>query len=147
MLIDTKNNQNKVIARYKDGRMVKGFTLDFSPIKSIFHIATPKEQNEESTYEIEMEELKAIFFVKSHEGDKEYKEKKKFEEVDSSHLMGLKIQVEFHDGEIIRGKTMVYNANKKGFFIFPVDPRSNNERIYVVSSALEKVLTGGAVED
>ena len=147
MFIDIRNNQNKVIARYKDGRMVKGFTLDFSPTKSIFHIAAPKGQNGESTYEIETEELKAIFFVKSLNGDKEYKEKKKFEEVESSHLMGLKVQVEFRDGEIIRGKTMVYKGNKKGFFIFPVDPLSNNERIYVVSSALEKVLTGGAVED
>jgi hypothetical protein len=147
MLSGAVGRRNRVVIRFKDGKLLKGYTLDFLPTKDSFHVISEQEEDKGESYEVEVEKLKAIFFVKSHEGDKEYKEKKKFEEVDSSHLMGLKIQVEFHDGEIIRGKTMVYKANKKGFFIFPVDPRSNNERIYVVSSALEKVLTGGAVED
>ncbi len=142
MFIDTKNNRNKVVARFKDGRMVKGFTLNFSPTKSTFHIATPKGKNEKSTHEIETEELKAIFFVKKFEGDKGYKEKKRFEEADDSEVRGQRVSVEFDDGEIIRGKTLAYKGRRNGFFIVPVDPQSNNERIYVVSSAVRNVQIG-----
>ena len=30
---------NKVVARFADGRVVKGMTLDFSPEKDLFHVA------------------------------------------------------------------------------------------------------------
>ena len=30
---------NKVVARYQDGRMLKGFASDFLPTKDMFHLA------------------------------------------------------------------------------------------------------------
>jgi hypothetical protein len=139
--------RNIIVARFKDGRLLKGYTLDFSPAKDMFHLISEEGADKGTTYEISLESLKAIFFVKHLAGNKDYKEKKKFEEVDSSHLRGLMIKVEFEDGEVIRGKTMVYSPNKQGFFVFPVDPDSNNERIYVVSNSVKAVVTGVAAEE
>jgi hypothetical protein len=135
-----------LVARFKDGRLLKGYTLDFSPAKDMFHLISEGEMDKGNTYEVSVESLKAVFFVKDLAGNKDYKEKKKFEEVDSSHLRGLMIKVEFEDGEVIRGKTMVYSPNRQGFFVFPVDPNSNNIRIYVVSSSVKDVVTGLTAE-
>ncbi|MCK4234418.1 hypothetical protein KAX75_08310 [candidate division WOR-3 bacterium] len=137
-----KAERNRVVARFKDGNLLKGFTLDFSPVKDIFHLVSEQDKDKGKSHEVEVEELKAIFFVKSLQGNKGYYEKKKFEDISDSKLQGMKIRVEFIDGEIIRGKTLVYSSNRKGFFVFPVDPNSNNEKIYCISSAVREVETG-----
>lgn len=139
--------KNLIVARFKDGKMLKGYTLDFSPVKELFHLISETEDDKGTTHEVILQELKAIFFVKSLAGNRDYKEKKRFKEVDDSHLHGLMIKVEFSDGEIIRGRTMAYSANRPGFFVFPVDPRSNNERIYIVASSVSEVVTGKAAEN
>lgn len=134
--------RNQIVARFKDNRLLKGFTHDFSPIKEIFHLT------DESgvIHDVRCSDLKAIFFVKTLTGNKDYSEKKKFEEVDASGLRGLKIKVEFNDGEVIRGVSSGYSKNRKGFFVIPVDPDSNNERIYVIADAVSDVKVGSAAE-
>jgi len=36
--------QNQVVARYQDGRMVKGVTYDFGPQKKSFHVVSVDEE-------------------------------------------------------------------------------------------------------
>lgn len=136
--------RNRVVVHFKDGRLFKGYTHDFTPVKEIFHLASEQEEDKGDIYEIKVADLKAIFFVKTLEGKKDYDEKRRFEEVDTSGLRGVKIRVEFYDGEVIRGISLGYGKNRKGFFIIPVDPQSNNERIYVLSDALRDVKVGSA---
>jgi hypothetical protein len=131
-----------VVVHFKDGRLLKGFTHDFTPIKDAFHLTSEQGKDRGSEYEINCADLKAIFFVKTLEGNKDYVEKKKFEEVDTSGLKGLKIKAVFFDGEIIRGISLGYSKSSKGFFIIPVDPESNNERIYVITDAVRSVKVG-----
>ena len=142
-----KRERNRIVVRFKDGRLFKGYTLDFSPIKDTFHLISEQEEDKGYVYEIETEKLKAIFFVKTLKGNKDYIEKKRFEEVDTSSIQGVKIKVEFPDGEIIRGKSFVYSKKRDGFFVFPVDPKSNNERIYIMTSAVSNIQTGSDAEE
>jgi hypothetical protein len=135
-----------VVVHFKDGRLLKGFTHDFTPMKDSFHLTSEQNKDRGSEYEIDCADLKAIFFVKTLEGNKDYVEKKKFDEVDTSGIKGLKIKVVFADGEIIRGISLGYSKSSKGFFVIPVDPESNNERIYVISDALKEVKVGEAAE-
>jgi hypothetical protein len=135
-----------VVGHFKDGRLLKGFTRDFTPTKTSFHLTSEQDRDRGSEYEIELADLKAIFFVKTLEGNKDYAEKKRFEEVDTSGLKGLKIRVEFDDGEVIRGISLGYSKSSKGFFVIPVDPESNNERIYVNSESLRNIKVGAAAE-
>jgi hypothetical protein len=137
-----KASRNRVVARYRDGRILKGYTHDFLPMKDTFHLTSEDAITKGTIHEVNIADLKAIFFVKTFDGNKFYHEKKKFEEVDDSKLRGLKIKVEFFDGEVIRGISLGYNKNKKGFFISDIDPDSNNERIFVIADACKSVQVG-----
>ena len=129
---------NKVAVRYKDGRVSKGTTHDFVPGKSIFHLAQP---GSEELLEIKTEDLKAVFFVKDFDGRADYSEAKEFPEKPQA-AKGRKIAVLFSDGELLTGYTLGYDARRPGFFMMPTDEMSNNDRIYVIRSAVKDVGMG-----
>lgn len=138
--------RNKVVAHFNDGRLLKGFTHDFMPARNSFHITSQLEGDFGTTYEVKLSDLKAIFFVKTWKGNLTYKEKKRFEETDTSHLRGMRIKVVFKDGETIRGVSLGYSKAKRGFFVIPLDQRSNNLRIYVMAAAVRTVRIAAAAE-
>ena len=127
----------KIIARYHDGTMVKGFTQDFSPNKPDFHIFLYEGRTPNERAEIFLRDLKAIFFVRDFAGRPDYEERKHFspEERPSRRI----VEVTFIDGEIIVCSTVGYDPNRSGFFIFPADPQGNNSRVFVLSKAVRKV--------
>ncbi len=133
---------NRIVVRFKNGNVLKGITHDFVPEKPKFHLI----HQDGHTEEIDTEALKAVFFVKSYEGNSQYQEVKGFSKVDPVTFRGMKIKVTFIDNETIYGSTLGYNKNRKGFFIFPADPDSNNIRIYVVASAVKEVKLGSQAE-
>jgi hypothetical protein len=138
--------RNRIVAHFKDGRLLKGYTHDFTPVKDTFHLTSELEKDKGQIYEVFCPNLKAIFFVKTLAGNVNYKEKKSFKEVDASGLRGIKIKIEFNDGEVMCGISLGYSKKRKGFFIVPVDPQSNNERVYVIASAVKDVKLGSAAE-
>ncbi|MGD8978849.1 MAG: hypothetical protein PVI51_00380 [candidate division WOR-3 bacterium] len=138
--------RNRIVVHFKDGRLLKGFTHDFTPVKETFHLTSELEHDKGKIYEVFCPNLKAIFFVKTLDGNVNYKEKKLFSEVDASNLRGIKIKIEFNDGEVMCGISLGYSKKRKGFFIVPVDPQSNNERVYVIASAVKEVKLGSAAE-
>ncbi len=139
---DAKGGRNRVVVHFKDGKLRKGYTHDFTPASETFHLI----DEAGNIFQIKCGELKAIFFVKSLIGKRTYVEKKKFSEVDCSGLRGLKIKVKFSDGEIMRGTTLAYNSDRKGFYMSPLDPESNNERVYVIADATVEVKVGAPAE-
>ena len=122
---------NKVVAKCKDNTMRKGTTRDFFPNKSQFHL---EEMNGE-ILEISIEDLKAVFFVKDFEGNKTHQ----YSYDDNIAGGGKKIKVRFFDGETVVGYTLGYSPDRKGFFLTPADLQGNNERIFIVKSATEKI--------
>ncbi len=138
--------RNRIVLHFQDKRMLKGYTHDFTPLREKFHLVSEQEEDKGNVYEIRCSDLKAVFFVKTLQGDREHVEKKSFDDVDAAGLRGLKVKVEFPDGEIIRGTSFGYSKSRKGFFIVPIDPDSNNERIYVVVDVLRDVRIGAEAE-
>ncbi len=132
--------KNQVVVHFRDGTLQKGYTHDFTPLNDSFHLAL--EDGSGEIKEIGITQLKAIFFVKSFDGNRSYVEKKFFEQVDQSRFRGLKIRVVFNDGEILRGISLGYSDKKNGFFLIPVDPDCNNDRIFVVSEACKDIKVG-----
>ncbi|MGW8303348.1 MAG: DUF6982 domain-containing protein [Desulfobacterales bacterium] len=122
---------NKVVVRFKDGSIMKGKTRDFFPNKTSFHLETLNGE----TKTIDVEQLKAFFWVKDFDGNKNYDEDYN-EEIAGT---GRKIIVKFSDGESIIGYTLGYSPDRQGFFMTPADSKSNNQRIFVVKSASEKI--------
>jgi hypothetical protein len=125
---------NKVVSRLKDGRALKGVTSNFSPARETFHLVTADRQ----IMEVKLEDCKALFFVKDYAGNREYNEKKLF---DIAKVYGRKIICEFSDGEVLLGYTQGYDPERRGFFMVPADPKSNNEKIFVVASATRRITT------
>ena len=126
----------KVVVRYTCGRVIKGFTQDFFPAKKIFHL-TPVDNFSDEPIEVYIEDLKAIFMVQDFVGHRQYKERKKY--YAGEKLSGQKVEVTFIDGEVLVGSTLGYDLKRQGFFISPADPKSNNIKVYVVSSSVERV--------
>ena len=126
----------KVVIRYLDGRVMKGFTQDFFPNKDRFHLHHAAKSSGESV-EVMLKDLKAIFFVQDFEGNAQYNERKSYGE--GERAQGRKVEVTFADDEMLVVSTMGYDPNRPGFFIFPADPKSNNMRAFAVSSAVKKV--------
>jgi hypothetical protein len=124
--------QNKVVVHMADGALLKGTTADFFPNKATFHL---QEEGAGESHSIDVASLKAVYFVKSFAGRSDYREKPDVERAGC----GRKIKISFNDGEIQFGYTQGYAPNRAGFFVFPADPESNNDRIYVITAATGKV--------
>lgn len=127
----------KVIARYVNGKVLKGCTHDFFPNKQIFRISPSTNDPLKEGTRIQILDLKALFFVRDFAGDPSYNEKKYFSQ--NKQLHGRKIEVTFKDGEVLIGTTVGYTPDRLGFFIVPADPKSNNLRVFIISAAVKKV--------
>lgn len=120
-----------------DGRLLKGMTADFFPAKETFHLVVADMPSGTPPVEIRMRDLKALFFVKDLDGNPDYDERKEFDP--SRPPVGRALRVAFNDGEILLGTTTGYQPGRPGFFLVPADPKSNNERCYVVTASTKDV--------
>jgi hypothetical protein len=132
--------ETKVVVHFRDGKIVKGYCYDFTPNKDIFHVSPVKDDTQ--TVEVSTSVVKAVFFVNTFEGNKGHENHEefsmqnfKFDEV------SLKVRVDFLDGEVMYGMTHGYAPNRKGFFVFPADKETNNQRVFVVREATASVKT------
>ena len=129
---------NKMIVKYKDGKIVKGWSTDFGPNKEIFHLH-PLEEYGKDILEIEISSLKAVFFVKDYKGNKNYKKVRTFDGAPKGIPTERKILIIFKDDESFYGTTHSYNLERKGFYVYPIDPKDNNDRVFVVKLAVNSV--------
>ena len=130
--------ENKVVARFRDGKIIKGFTHDFFPNKDVFHISRT-ERGKDLT-EVLLPDLKALFFVKSFEGKKEHRKHDHPDVLEKlSKTAGIKLKILFSDGEQILALTQGYDQSRKGFFVFSPDPECNWERAFVLKQATKEV--------
>ena len=129
--------QNKIVIQRLDGSVGKGTTSDFMPNKEVFHLVPADVPPNGKPLSVIVKDLKAVFFVKDFMGDRHYRDNKEFDA--AKPAPGKKIRVVFRDGEILIGTTQGYQPGRPGFFVVPVDPKSNNDRCYVVSNATREV--------
>jgi hypothetical protein len=133
----------RVVARFMDGKVMKGTTQDFFPNRPSFHLL-PVDGS--AGIEIRCKQLKALFFVKTFEGNKHRKDVRGFVSAPAETAQGKKIAVRFKDGEVICGYSLSYTPDREGFFVFPADSEGNNLRAYVVTGATAEVKAGPAAE-
>ena len=129
--------QNKIVVRYQDGRINKGVTNNFSQDKESFHLTFVNALPDTKPTKVSLQDLKAVFFVKTFGGNPEYKDKNQFNSVIIA--MQRKIKVTFKDGEVLMGTSYDYKPGSFGFFIFPADSQSNIERCFIISASTKEV--------
>jgi len=137
--------EEKVVMRFNDGSLLKGYLGGFSQDSQEVSF---EELGRDNVRYIPVQELKAIFFVKTFEGDKEYREKKRY---GLRKREGRKIFIRFKDGESMVGHLqgdMPWDKGfflsrpdekKTGFFLVPVDEESNNIKVFVVRSSVKDI--------
>ncbi len=140
-----EDNVEKVVVRFNSGKVLKGYVRDFRADSSV---AILEEVGTNIEHKIPIIELKAIFFVKTFEGDSEYRERKAY---GIREGRGRKVYIRFNDGESLvsflesevpweKGFFLSKSDDKaKGFFLIPVDSESNNIKVFVVGSSIKDI--------
>ena len=131
--------KKKVVLKYKDGKIIKGWVEDFRPDRESFILHPLIEYSEEERLETKFDSLKSVFFVKDFLGDKNYKKVRTFDVDLKITPSQRKLIINFKDGEHLYGTSHSYGRYKIGFFVYPVGPKDNNERIFVIHSAAMSV--------
>lgn len=129
------DNRNRAVIAFLDGRRLKGYIINFSAQTDRFRVFPETDPHQTGGTEVEMKDLKAIFFAKDFSGDSAHQDS-----LDTAqNVQGRKTEVVFHDGEKLVGTSDAYNPQKVGFFVFPSDPRSNNLRVFVVTKNIREL--------
>jgi hypothetical protein len=126
-----------IVARHLDGRKIKGQTTDFHPGRDFFRVAA--EPGLEPV-EVATDGLKAVFFVRRLEGDRDRSDHREFPR--NGAQVRQKIWLEFKDGERMAAWPVSLPLGKHGFYVIPTDPDSNVEKAYVFRAAVNKILQG-----
>jgi hypothetical protein len=139
------DNGDRIVARFRNGKLVKGFMKSFSEESDMVVL------NDQHTLQdilIEIAELKAIFFVKDFVGSSHYKERKVF---GIRKNFGKKVFIKFRDDESLvgfiegevpwdKGFSLAKLGKKvKGFFLTPADGDGNNNKVFVVGEAIQDI--------
>jgi hypothetical protein len=125
-----------VVARYADGRTLKGYAGDFDPDQPRFHLA-PALGAPDEVVEVWLTDLKALFFVRTFEGNPDHDESRDLYQPRPAGTR--KVRLEFADGEVLVGYTAARSAGRFGLFLTPLDPLSNNRRVFAVTGAITTV--------
>lgn len=136
----------KAVLRFIDGTILKGYLEGFT--EEAAEITVHDAETKTKTT-VNADSLKAIFFVKTFTGDRQYSEKKSY---GIRKPKGRRTFIKFKDGEdmvgFIEGKVpwdkgfflSVQKTKKlKGFYLLPADEGSNNNRVFVFASAVRDV--------
>jgi Family of unknown function (DUF6982) len=126
----------KVVARYLDGRLLKGYTYDFRPDRRAFHVFVDRQASADPV-PIVVAELKALFSVRDFAGNPRYTERKTVPP--HSTRAGQATEVGFSDGEVLVGFVTPMPDDEQGFFLVPADPASNNLRVFVPRRAVQSL--------
>jgi Family of unknown function (DUF6982)/PilZ domain len=125
----------KIVVRFADGTILKGFSQDFHPTRPQFSLWPSINAVPSDRVNVPVSQLKAVFFVRDFQGNPAYRERKTF----VSRTQGRRVEVTFTDGEAIVGTTLNYRPDGQGFFVSPADAGGNNTRIFVVGTAVRRV--------
>ena len=112
-----------VVARLLDRGKVKGHSTDFHPEQDHFTI-TPSSGG--LAVRVQNDDLKALFFVHSVDGDRSHSDHKEFR----APATGVrpKLWIEFADGEEMAAWPVSPMLGKLGFYVLPTDSKSNVEK-------------------
>ena len=130
------NSRPGVVLRFRDGTVVRGrLAGPFDPgDRTVEAVA-----EDGSRLSVSLDDLKAVFFLKDPK-------KRRYEMefgVTEEERIGAPARVVFQDGEIMRGQIEMYSMADGGFFLYPSNRDSNNEKVFVIAGALTSLAIEG----
>ena len=125
---------HRVVVRYTDGRLLKGFSREFTVLSTVLHVWPSPNAALSTRVAVPLHHLKAVFFVRDFDGDPDH-----VDDGTAGEGHGRRIAITFLDGETLTGTTLNYSRDAAGFFVRPADSAGNNVRIFVSSRAIRHV--------
>ena len=117
--------EHRVVVHTVEGQVLRGLVRD----ADLAAVALPLFEPSGETAEIASERMKAIFFM-----------------LDPGQAtppcLGTKVRVTFGDGRQVAGMSPDYSSSAPGFFVVPVDTRTNTARIWVYRAAVRQISVG-----
>jgi hypothetical protein len=122
-----------VIGKYRDGRLINGYTSDFSPSKPSLHVA-PAPSAKDASF-LELTELDALFFLRDGGGD----DVSTTDESREAAPHGRKVAFVLPSGELLTGSTLNYSRHSSGVFVYPVERDFGVSRVFVTHSGIRNL--------
>jgi hypothetical protein len=122
----------RVIARFRDNRLVPGYTNDFHPSKPYLNLATSPDGADIRFTQVA--QLEALYFMCGSD-----EETRRHAQPPAGVTHGRKIEVTLPNGDVIVGSTLNYRRDGNGFFVHPADPRSESSRVFVTAGGIRHV--------
>jgi hypothetical protein len=134
-ITDDARMWRQVVGKYRDGRLIRGYTNDFSPMNPYLHIS-PTPHAERSEF-VSMMQLDALFFGRDA--------RNAAEDVDDPSgpdlvpAEGRKVAVPLPNGTEMIGSARSYSRNSSGFFVESLDEESGTPRVFVTAGGVRSI--------
>ncbi len=133
----SRRERQRLVARTLDGDTLYGVCFSLNVNSDGFHLdlVDKKGQPHGKTRRVAFRELKAVYYVKSFDGN--FDHSIVYREPNS---LGSPVVVEFSDGETLRGNIFnSYRGEQPRFYLIPGEEKSNNISVLVERSAIKGV--------
>lgn len=121
-----------VIGKYRDGRLISGYTNDFSPSKTHLHVSTARSDAQAES--LELTDLEAIFFLRESTGTSHTDRAR-----DAGAPSGRKVALVLPSGEQLTGATLNDTRHTSGVFVYPYDSDFGVARVFVTQNGIHNL--------
>ena len=118
-----------VVGKYRDGRLVSGYTVDFSPAKTHLHVSPEPSPNDAQF--IALTELDAIFFLRDSRDTRPAAATATRDET-----YGRRVALLLPNGEELTGATLNYSRHASGVFMYPFASEFGVARVFVTQTGI-----------
>jgi hypothetical protein len=125
----------QVVGKYRDGRLIRGYTSDFNPRNPYLHIS-PTPHAERSEF-VSMIQLDALFF-----GRDAWNASEEIDEPAGPDVVparGRKVAVPLPNGTEMIGAACSYSRSSSGFFVESLDEGSGTPRVFVTAGGVRSI--------
>jgi hypothetical protein len=126
------NGWQHVVGRYRDGRIVRGYTNDFNPLKPYLHVS-PTPFADETKF-VSMIHLDALYFLPDPRTPDNQRDSQT-----ASATRGRRVAMTLPNGKEVVGTTLTYSRDGSGFFVRPLDADAGPTRIFVTQSGIRNI--------
>lgn len=121
-----------VIGKYRDGRLISGYTNDFNPSKTHLHVSSAR--SEAQAEFLALTDLEAIFFLRESTGSGSSDGARQ-----RTTPLGRKVALALPSGEQLTGSTLNDSRHTGGVFVYPYDSDFGVARVFVTQNGIHNL--------
>jgi len=128
-----------VIVKFLKGEDKRGEVFSFNMNFPVFYLQGKDNKGNAENLPIKLDLVKQIIFLKKAGNNPNILHKETIEQSTYAGVLPYRLKVELKDGQRIDGSTNKYHPKNKGFFVVPLNPADNSERMYINTAAVKNV--------